>query len=238
MTSTNSTTRLDHAWVAVLTCAGTILSSILASNLFDLSVFLSGIVCVALIAIGRREGYIVGLYNCIAYSNLAYRNGLFGEVALNLLFFVPTGIAGYLMWKRQLTNTRTVHMRELAGTQRGILFVVCIAGTAALDQLLRFIPGQNTPLLDATTNVLSIVATFLMMWRFKEQWVLYIVLNVVSIGMWLLRTLAGGESGDLMVLMWILYLLNALFGLWRWNLGTREARAGSTGHGDVSCGAV
>jgi len=206
----------------------------LASNLFDLSVFLSGIVCVALIAIGRREGYVVGLYNSISYSNLAYRNGLFGEVALNLLFFIPTGIAGYLMWKHHLTNSRTVRMRELSGRQRGILLFLCIAGTAALDRVLRYIPGQNSPLLDAATNVLSVVATVLMMWRYKEQWLLYIVLNVVSIGMWLLRSLAGGESGNLMVLMWTLYLLNALYGLWRWSLGVREAREASTGHGDVS----
>jgi nicotinamide mononucleotide transporter len=72
--------------------------------------------------------------------------------------------------------------------------------------------------------VLSVVATFLMMWRYKEQWLLYILLNIVTIGMWFLRFRAGGAAGDLMILMWSLFLLNALFGYWRWHVGTKGAR--------------
>lgn len=70
--------------------------------------------------------------------------------------------------------------------------------------------------------MLSIVATFLMMWRFKEQWALYILLNVVTIAMWIVRFRAGGAAGDLMILMWSLFLLNSLFGFWRWHVGSKS----------------
>jgi nicotinamide mononucleotide transporter len=217
--------RLDLVWLVFLTSVGSILSAVLATSVFDLSVFLSGILCVGLIAVGRREGYLFGLYNSLAYSMLAYSNGLYGEVYLNLFFFVPTSIIGYLMWQQHMTSRKIVAMRELGWFQRVFIAAVCTICTVALGLVLQLNPSQNTPFVDATTNVLAILATFLMMWRYKEQWLLYIMLNVVTIGMWFLRVRAGGESGGLMVLMWSLFLLNSLFGYWRWHRGTKKIPA-------------
>ncbi len=221
---TSQGANLDRLWLAFLMVAGGVLSVFLAVSIFDVTVSLSGILCVGLIAIGRREGYLIGLYSSLSYSILAYGNGLFGEVYLNLLFFVPTGIIGYVMWSRHTRQDRTVEMRQLGWTQRFTVAAICIACTVGLGLLLGLNSRQNTPFIDATTNVLSVVATFLMMWRYKEQWLLYILLNIVSIGMWFLRFRAGGEAGDLMILMWSLFLLNALFGYWRWHVRTKVAR--------------
>jgi nicotinamide mononucleotide transporter len=216
---------LDQIWLVLLVVMGSALSLSLAATVFDLTVLLSGILCVGLIAIGRREGYLIGLYNSLSYSVLAYGNGLYGEVYLNLLFFVPTGIIGYILWRRHANQDKTVIMRQLDWAQRGIVAIVCVCCTFTLGMLLELNPDQNTPFVDATTNVLSVVATFLMMWRYKEQWLLYIGLNVVSIGMWTLRVQAGGDAGGLMVLMWSLFLLNALYGYWRWHIGAKHAEA-------------
>jgi nicotinamide mononucleotide transporter len=78
---------------------------------------------------------------------------------------------------------------------------------------------------------------FLMMWRFKEQWLLYIVLNIVSIAMWVMRFSAGDAAGDLMILMWSLFLLNALFGCWRWHTGCEQGKKASAcaGAGKDAC---
>lgn len=215
--------KIDFIWLLFLAVAGLVLSLILATTVFDLTVSLSGILCVGLTAIGRREGYLFGLYNSLAYSVLAYTNGLYGEIYLNLFFFFPTGIIGYIMWQRHTNRDKVVAMRQLTRQQRIIIATVCIAGTVLLGVLLKLNPRQNTPFIDASTNVLSVVATFLMMWRYKEQWLLYIALNVITIVMWALRVAAGGESGGLMVLMWTLFLLNAIFGYWRWHIGTKQA---------------
>lgn len=216
--------RLDRIWLACLVVAGGALSAYMASSILVATVSFSGILCVGLIAVGRREGYLVGLYSSLSYSILAYTNGLFGEVYLNLLFFLPAGVIGYVMWSCHTRPDRTVKMRQLGWSQRFAVAAICIACTVSLGVLLGLNPRQNTPFIDATTNVLSVVATFLMMWRYKEQWLLYILLNIVTIVMWCLRFRAGGEAGDLMIVMWSLFLLNAFFGFWRWHVGTMDAR--------------
>lgn len=215
--------KIDRLWLVFLMVSGGALSAYLAKSVFDATVSLSGILCVGLIAVGRREGYIIGLYNSLSYSLLAYGNGLYGEVYLNLLFFVPTGVIGYVLWSRHTSQDRSVEMRQLGLPQLSMVATVCIACTVGLGFLLGLNSRQNTPFIDATTNVLSVVATFLMMWRYKEQWLLYILLNIVTIGMWFLRFRAGGAAGDLMILMWSLFFLNSLFGYWRWHMGTKRA---------------
>ncbi|WP_440480655.1 nicotinamide mononucleotide transporter [Rheinheimera baltica] len=79
--------KLDSIWLTLMVLVGSALSAILATTIFDMTVFLSGILCVALIAIGRREGYLIGLYASLSYAVLAYSNGLYGEVYLNLFSF-------------------------------------------------------------------------------------------------------------------------------------------------------
>ena len=212
----------DAYWVAFLGIAGLIASIYVGDSFFSVSVLLSGIICVSLIAIGRVEGYIVGLYNSVSYAWLAYTNGLFGETMLNLGFFLPTGILGIYLWRQKLKED-VVLMRSLKWLHRIGIVVLCIILTLALGYGLSMLEGQNSPYLDATTNVLSIIATFLMLLRYMEQWFLYITLNVVTITMWVIRWNAQGNSSDLMIIMWVLFFVNSLYGCWRWHKGAQEA---------------
>lgn len=231
---------IDVIWLMFLLLFGFALSISIATTLFDLTVFLSGILCVGLIAVGRREGYLLGLYNSLTYAILAYGNGLYGEVYLNLFFFVPTGVIGFFIWRRHTLESKIVVMRSLLWKARAIVAAVCIACIFGLGTLLALNADQNTPYIDASTNVLSIVATFLMVWRYKEQWVLYIILNVISIIMWALRVLDGGDAGVLMLLMWCLFLVNAIFGYWRWHMGSRQGSVAENTpvSGHAACGAA
>ena len=230
--------RVDHAWLLFLIVTGCAVSALLAASFFDFTVFLSGVLCVGLTSIGRREGHLVGLYTAISYSVLSYSNGLYGEVYLNLILFIPTGNLGYIMWRRHAKEDRTVEMRQLSLGFRVILITGCILATYIVGKLLALNPNQNTPFIDASTNVLSVAATFLAIWRFKEQWLLYIALNAISLFMWILRFQAGGEAGDMMVLTWSLYLATAFFGYWRWHVGIRRDAAAGADPAMPACNAA
>ena len=215
------TDKKDSVWLLFLTISGVVASLIVSDSFFSASVLLSGILCVGFIAIGRVEGYYAAIYNSVTYAWLAHSNGLFGETMLNLGFFLPTSVLGIFMWKKVMDDD-VVQMRALSVKHRVFTVIACIVLTILLGNGLEMIEGQNSPYMDATTNVLSVVATFLMLYRYMEQWFLYFVLNVVTITMWVLRYLDGGNSGDLMIIMWVLFLLNSVYGCWRWHTGARN----------------
>lgn len=185
-------------------------------SILNFIVILTGILCVVLAAKGNLWTYIFGTINTVTYAYVAYRNGLFGEVGLNLLFFLPTNIVGYILWKRKMDGN-TVRMRGLSLSRTLWVILICIVGISVLGFLLSLIKTQNTPYVDAATNVLSIVATLLMIWRYREQWLLYISINLLSIVMWYIRYLNGSHDGMMMTLMWFAYLINAVYGYINWS---------------------
>ena len=209
-------------WPPTLTILALLFCLLTQADWLTTLTVVSGVACVSLIAIGKRLGYLVGLVSSVTYAWVAYQNGLFGEVGLNLLFYLPTGIIGYFMWANNEADG-TVKMRKLEGTQQLWLVLGSVLTTVALGFLLQTIPGQNSPFVDAATNVLSIIATLLMMWRFAEQWWLYVALNVLTVSLWTMRYFADGYAADMMIFLWLIYLVNAVFGLVTWGRGSGGA---------------
>jgi len=210
-------------WLVLFSGIAIVLSVISKDSVFNFSVFLTGVLCVVLAAKGNIWTYIFGMYNTLGYAYLAYSNGLFGEMGLNLLFFVPMNIIGYILWKKHISN-KVVQMRKLKIIATSLIFAACVASSVGMGYLLSLIPGQNTPYIDATTNVLSIVATFLMISRYKEQWLLYITLNILTIIMWTIRLQNGSPEGMIMIVMWSAYFVNSLYGYYTWSMGAKTTR--------------
>lgn len=214
----------EIVWLVVFTAIAVGFTVVSKDSVFGFTVFITGVLCVVLAAKGNLMSYVFGMYNTVGYAYLAHINGLFGEVLLNLLFFIPMNVIGYYMWKNNRTGGKLA-MRQM--NLKGLLLVctICAAGCLLLGFGLSFIPGQNSPYIDAITTVLSIVATLLMVRRFKEQWLVYIVLNLFTVLLWVIRMLDGSGEGLLMIVMWSAYLVNAVYGYYNWNKGAKEVTA-------------
>lgn len=210
-------------WLLIFSMVAILLTIIWKDTLFGFSVFITGVLCVVLAAKGNIWTYYFGMYNTFGYAYLAYTNGLFGEMGLNLFFFVPMNIIGFIIWRKRMCGG-IVEMRGLQKRSKLLTVAICVLGSIALGFVLSLIHSQNTPYIDAITNVLSIVATLLMVYRFKEQWVLYIVLNIFTIFMWSIRTINGSSDGAMMIIMWSAYLVNAVYGYYNWNKGAMQSK--------------
>ncbi|RUT47546.1 nicotinamide riboside transporter PnuC [Paenibacillus anaericanus] len=214
----------EIVWLVLFTSIAIGFTVISKDSLFGFTVFITGVLCVVLAAKGNLMSYVFGMYNTVGYAYLAYVNGLFGEVMLNLLFFVPMNVIGFYMWKNNLQGGK-LSMRQMQVKSLVLVGVICVLGCLLLGLGLSFIPGQNSPYIDAITTVLSIVATLLMVRRFKEQWLVYIVLNMFTVLLWAIRMFEGSGEGLLMIVMWSAYLVNAVYGYYNWNKGAKEVSA-------------
>ena len=59
-------------------------------------------------------------------------------------------------------------------------------------------------------------ANALMMMRYREQWLLWIIIDAITVVMWFL-------VGDfIMVTMWAVYLINAFYGYYNWTKIAKE----------------
>jgi len=210
-------TWFEKSWLVIFSAVAAYLSYIWGDTLFSFSVFLTGVICVVLVTRGSIWNYAPGLYNVLGYAWLSFKNGLFGEVMLNAGYFLPAQIIGIFMWKRNLKNGSIVVMKGMDWTSTTFWLVLSACGTFIYGMILAGIPGQNTPYFDSCSTVLSVIAMVLMILRYREQWILWIIVDVVSVAMWAMRLGDGVEGAPAMLVMWSAYLVNAVYGYYKWN---------------------
>ena len=185
---------------------------------------IAGVLCVVLVAKGSIWNYVFGLVNVSMYAYISYKAALYGDAALNALYYLPMQFIGWWQWRKRGAavsasetdgNGVQVKARRFSWKHRVFLFAGCAAAVIGGAYLLEYF-GDPQPLKDSTTTVLSIVAQALMALAFMEQWILWIITNVVSVTMWCVCVARGEAHAAVMVIMWVFYLLNSINGLRVW----------------------
>ncbi|GAB1373873.1 nicotinamide riboside transporter PnuC [Bacteroidales bacterium] len=210
--------------------AGVIISNILhmlMTDSFDImgsAAAITGVICVVLVARGNILNYIFGLINVSLYAIISYKAELYGDAVLNALYYLPMQFIGWFMWmkNRESNESVTVVGKRFKNRERFILLLLSSAlvliAAAILDEF-----GDPQPLKDSATTVLSVIAMYLMVKTYMEQWVLWVTVNVISIIMWSVAFVNGEDHSVLMVIMWLFYLANSLNGWRNWAKLTKEA---------------
>jgi nicotinamide mononucleotide transporter len=175
---------------------------------------------------GKISCYLFGVFNTLLYGFVSYQNRLFGEVMLNWGWYLPMMFAGMFFWKRNMNkSTETVYKSFLSIKERAITALLTLAGIAVYAFILHKM-GDRSPVLDSTTTILSVTAMILTVKRCIEQWLIWTLVNVLSIWMWLLVYLKEGSSVAIL-LMWVMALANGIifFIQWKKDLARQEKKS-------------
>ncbi len=177
----------------------------------------TGVVCVVLVAKGNIFNYLFGLINVTLYAWISFKAELYGDALLNALYYLPMQFAGWFTWmrKRSSEESVTIIARRLSRNQRYILTAVSVV-TVAAGAVFLDILNDPQPVKDSATTILSIIAMFLMVKVYMEQWILWVAVNVISIMMWSVSYIEGEPHSMLMIIMWIFYLVNSVNGWILW----------------------
>lgn len=176
----------------------------------------TGVICVVLTAKGSLWCFAWGLVNCLLYSYIGYINNFYGEFMLNLFYYVPMQFVGVYMWRKNMNSeTNIVSARRMSLRNKIILSIISICGIILWGFWLNELGGK-LPYIDSTTNVLSIIAMIISIMRYAEQWLLWIFIDILSIGMWVFAVMDGSDNLATL-LMWSVYLINAIWGYIKWS---------------------
>ncbi len=177
---------------------------------------ISGVICVVLSAKGNILNYVFGFINVSLYAYISFKSQLYGDAALNGLYYLPMQFIGWFNWrKRGNDDGAKVKGKRMNIKEIIILIVSCVSITGATGLLLNYL-NDPMPVKDSLTTVLSIIAMFLMVRAYMEQWFLWIIVNIVSLIIWIVFTIQGTEHAELMIIMWSFYLANSINGLIVW----------------------
>ncbi len=189
------------------------------SKIATLSAFF-GISYTVLAGNGKLYCYFFGLLSSLLYSYLAFKNGFFGNFALNLFYYFPCQLIGFFLWKKHLKKNSLEIIKTKLKTKNRI-FIYAGALTLSLITGLILKPVGKLPFCDAICLVFSIFAMVLTVKRCIEQWHFWIVVNFVSMIMWIFAYLKG-QNCIATVIMWLVYLVLGFYFLKKWKENIRN----------------
>ncbi len=210
----------EVAWLLVACVVITCLSIYWDDSLMGIISALTGVLCVICTGKGKLSAYTFGLVNCVLYAIISYQATLYGETMLNALYYVPMQFVGFYVWNKNM-NEETKEVKKTHMTWKGrFLLVNCLLVATYLYGLFLQYLGDAMPFVDSFTTVSSVIAMIISVKMFAEQWWVWVIVDVFSVYMWW-ETFRSGNDSIATLLMWIVYLGNAVIMLIKWE---KEAR--------------
>lgn len=131
----------------------------------------------------------VGILSAVLYVIVFYESKFYADMGLNVYYFVIS-IYGWINWSGATRKEHREPPVTRAGKRRGmVLLLVIIALFFVLGYLLERFTDSPIPYWDALTTAGSIVATWMLTRKILEHWIIWIVVDLISMGLYIYRGL-------------------------------------------------
>ena len=160
------------------------------------------VLALAMVGCNIREihwGWPLAAISSALYFALFWRSKLYGDAALQV-FFAVVALWGWFQWLRgRRDDGRALSVSRL--TRQGLIatLAACALLWPAIGLFLKSFTDTDVPWWDAFPTATSIVGQILLGRKFIENWAVWIVVNVVSVGLFAYKGL------------WLTALLYTLF---------------------------
>ena len=169
-----------------------------------------GICSVVLSAQGNILTFVFGFVQVATYTYLCCIERFYAEIAINIYYFI-TMIYGVYCWRKRLcSNTMQVQTRRLSSSLLPWLTMAILLVSLLTGWLLQRYTDDPQPYLDAFTTIPAIVAQVLMVMAFREQWYLWLIVDVLAMVMWL------RAENYCMVAQYAFWCANCIYGYVQW----------------------
>lgn len=155
-----------------------------------------------------------GLLTSALYIYVFYRSGFYADMGLQV-YYVVVSVYGWYYWVRggQQKSGGPPEKLPVRRTSRTgwiwILLATAMIYGLLLFVLLRF-TDSTVPFMDAFTTALSITATWMLAKKYIEHWLIWIVTDLVSVGLYMYKGLWPT------VILFVVYTVLAVSGYIEW----------------------
>ena len=141
--------------------------------IFEIGATVFGLIQGVLVMLNKRSNWIFYILQMIFLIIFSALNHLYGDIANNSIYLVM-GVIGFILWN----NSKESNKITKASTKERIIYILLIAlGTIILSTVLKK-TNDPLPVLDSFTTISSLIATFYMMKKKIDTWIIWFVNDI------------------------------------------------------------
>ena len=170
------------------------------------------VTALAYLILAVRENILcwpAALISTFIFLFVFWRVHLYMESALQV-YYIAMAIYGWYQWTRTGEDNRLLPVSTWRPRQHLMALLVIIIGTAASGYYLQTSTEARLPYLDSFTTWSSIITTYMVARKILENWLYWLVIDAVSIYLYLDRELY------FTALLFAIYIIIIFFGWFSW----------------------
>lgn len=177
-----------------------------------------GLANVTLVVLRSIWNYPFALVMVALYAVIFHDAKLYSDALLQLFFFV-VNIYGWWYWARGQAESGEIRVERLSWSGR----LSWLAGIVVLIGLWGWLMDTRTdahfPYWDGAIAMMSVAAQILMSRRYLENWILWIAVDILAVGLYWVKDLRLTSA------LYVVFLALSIWGLEEWMRVRRAARA-------------
>lgn len=178
-----------------------------------------GLVNIALLIRRSVWNYPFGLAMVTLYAVIFFESKLYADAGLQVFFFAIQ-VYGWIRWLGARGGDGLVIVRR-AGSRPGVYVAAALAGAGALGFALDRWTDATHPYWDALIASLSIAAQVMMANRYLENWLVWIAVDALAIGLF------WGKGLQPTAALYAVFLIMCIFGHAGWRRSLLAAERAS-----------
>ena len=189
------------------------------NNIVEIIGTISGLIFLYLEIKQNKWLWPLGLLTSVMYIYVFFVAKLYADMSLQF-YYVFISIYGWILWSRGTNQAK----KELPVTRLSkSLFLILFGASMIIYALISYILVNFTdgsiPYWDAFTTALSIVATWMLARKILEQWLVWVVVNAVSLGLYIYKGLYPTS------ILFFFYTVLAIVGYYQWKKDLTRSEA-------------
>lgn len=155
--------------------------------------------------------WIVGLIMPCVHGVLYYRSGLYADCSMQV-YYILAGLYGLAAWSRKPKHEDAAKSGISRTPAKAWVAIAAawIAIQAVIYLLLTGFTNSTVPFWDSLTTALCIVAYWMLARKYAEQWLVWFVVDVVTVGLYIYKGIPVTAG------LYALYSVLAVAGYVRW----------------------
>lgn len=160
-----------------------------------------------------------GMISAILYMVVFFQSKFYADMGLNAYYFVIS-IYGWLLWsnRKGKGNEKELSISRLSRKLGVLLALISLVGFIGIGILLDRFTDSPVPYWDAFTTALSFTATWMLARKIVEHWILWVIIDLVSMALYLYRGLYPT------LVLFAVYTLMAFIGYSQWKKSLQKTQ--------------
>jgi nicotinamide mononucleotide transporter len=131
-----------------------------------------------------------GIATSVVYAFVFYATSFYAGMGLQI-YYVAMSVYGWYFWLRgkRDAESKELPVSKITSRQMGWCILLFFISFISIYFLLSYKTDSPVPLMDALTTSLSIVATWMLAGKILENWLIWIIANLLSIGLYMFQNL-------------------------------------------------